>query len=229
MLDSIRFIVRPGLMLGIVAMLSAGSVGADVYKYVDSAGNVYFTDTPLKGNRYRLEWHREARKLVRESEQQAFNGHRRLTLPNAGSNKSLATRRSGYHALVLTNARRYRLSPGLIHAVIRAESAYNPSAVSRAGAQGLMQLMPGTAARYGVSDSLNPVENVRGGAAYLRDLLDLFDQDLRLALAGYNAGEGAVMKHGRQIPPYAETQDYVRKVIAYYRDEQPASMAMTVR
>jgi soluble lytic murein transglycosylase-like protein len=78
-----------------------------------------------------------------------------------------------------------------------------------------MQLMPGTAARYGVKDSFNPVENLRGGAAYLRDLLDLFDQDLRLALAGYNAGENAVIRNGYQIPPYSETQNYVRQVLQH--------------
>ncbi|AFL72933.1 lytic transglycosylase domain-containing protein [Thiocystis violascens] len=225
MLVAIRFVLTAGL----VATMCGEPAWADVYKYVDAAGNVYFTDAPLKGNRYRLEWHREARKLVRESQRNVL-GSRQKSLPQGvSSGKSLPKQRSTYHGLVLANARRYRLSPGLLHAVIRAESAYNPAAVSSAGAQGLMQLMPGTAARYGVSDSFNPVENVRGGAAYLRDLLDMFDQDLRLALAGYNAGEGAVMKHGRQIPPYAETQGYVRKVLQYFRDEQPASIALTVR
>ena len=92
--------------------------------------------------------------------------------------------------------------------------------MSSAGAIGLMQLMPGTAARYKVGDIWEPAANVRGGAAYLRDLLDMFDQDLRLALAGYNAGEGAVMKYGRQIPPYPETQQYVRKVLQFLWDEQ---------
>ncbi len=233
-------IIRAVVTAGFVAMICARSAWADVYKYVDGAGNVYFTDTPLKGNRYQLEWHREAKKLARRSQQQAPSGtSSKKGLPltsfsgslalNKPLNKSLSKRRSNYHGLILANARRYSLSPGLLHAVIRAESAYNASAVSSAGAQGLMQLMPKTAARYGVSDSFNPVENVRGGAAYLRDLLDMFDQDLRLALAGYNAGEGAVMKYGRQIPPYAETQGYVRKVLQYYRAEQPASIAMSVR
>jgi soluble lytic murein transglycosylase-like protein len=222
-------VLRTAWLVGFVAATCAGSSWADVYKYVDGAGNVYFTDTPLKGNRYRLEWHREARKLAYESQQQVFNTNQRLVLPSRPSGQPLAKYRSSYQGVILANARRYRLSPGLLHAVIRAESAYNSSAVSSAGAQGLMQLMPGTAARYGVADSFNPVENVRGGAAYLRDLLDMFDQDLRLALAGYNAGEGAVMKHGRQIPPYAETQDYVRKVLQFYRDEQPVSIVMTAR
>lgn len=221
--------MRALLTIVLVAGICWEAAWADVYKYVDGEGNVYFTDAPLKGKRYKLEWHREARKLVRESQKQVLDTNRNQGLSRTPSSKSLAKRRSSYHGLVLANARRYGLSPGLLHAVIRAESAYNPSAVSSAGAQGLMQLMPNTAARYGVSDSFNPVENVRGGAAYLRFLLDMFDQDLRLALAGYNAGEGAVMKHGRQIPPYAETQGYVRKVLQYYRDEQPASIAMTLR
>ncbi|MBK1693901.1 lytic transglycosylase [Chromatium weissei] len=211
------------MLTGLSAAFWILPADADIYKYVDQTGNVYFTDTPLKGNRYQLEWHREANKLIRDSTPQivSMRSQRQSTRPLSGNQTE---RRASVHNLVLANARRYRLSPGLIHAVIRAESGYNPAAVSPAGAQGLMQLMPGTAARYRVSDSFDPHENVRGGAAYLRDLLNMFDQDLRLALAGYNAGEGAVIKYGRQIPPYAETQDYVRKVLEFFRAEQPASL-----
>jgi soluble lytic murein transglycosylase-like protein len=198
----------------LAAWCVVGAAQADIYKYVDAAGKVYFTDAPMKGSKYRLEWKRESKKLVRENKTQSAACRSTQVAPKAAApiTGSLATRRAAYEKLIAANARRYGLSPALIHAVVRAESAYNPKAVSRAGAQGLMQLMPGTAARYGVSDSFNPVENVRGGAAYLRDLLDMFDWDLELALAGYNAGEGAVIKHGRKIPPYAETQGYVRKV-----------------
>ncbi|MEE9552534.1 MAG: lytic transglycosylase domain-containing protein, partial [Gammaproteobacteria bacterium] len=103
------------------------------------------------------------------------------------------------------------------HAVITAESAYDPRAVSRAGAVGLMQLMPATAKRYGVKNRLNPRENIYGGTRYLRDLLIMFDNNLLLALAAYNAGENAVKNHGNRIPPYKETQTYVRKVINYYK------------
>ncbi len=218
-------------MVGAVATLSLESARADVFKYVDGSGNVYFTDTPLRGNRYQLEWHREARKLMSENSDRSFITARGrfITGKSFAMNKSQSQRRSTYNDLVHTNAQRYGLSPALLHAVIRAESAYNPSATSGAGAQGLMQLMPDTAARYGVRDSFNPVENVRGGAAYLRDLLDMFDQDVKLAIAGYNAGEGAVIKNGRQIPPYAETQNYVRKVLQYYAAERPTSFAMSVR
>lgn len=140
--------------------------------------------------------------------------------PAPSRDSSLTTRRARFERVINAYAQVYGLSPQLLHAVIRTESAYNHEAVSRAGAEGLMQLMPGTAARYGVKDSFNPVENVRGGAAYLRDLLNMFGQDVRLALAGYNAGENAVIRNGNQIPPYAETQNYVRLVLQHLWSEQ---------
>ncbi|WP_295393085.1 lytic transglycosylase domain-containing protein [uncultured Thiodictyon sp.] len=140
--------------------------------------------------------------------------------PASATDQSLAARRARFERVINAYAQVYGLSPQLLHAVIRTESAYNHEAVSRAGAEGLMQLMPGTAARYGVKDSFNPVENVRGGAAYLRDLLNLFGQDLTLALAGYNAGENAVIRNGNQIPPYPETQNYVRQVLQHLAAER---------
>ncbi len=113
-------------------------------------------------------------------------------------------------------ATEFKVEPALVHAVITAESGYNASAVSRAGAQGLMQLMPKTAARYDVSDSFDPEQNIRGGVRYLSDLLKLFGNDYSLAVAAYNAGENAVIKHGRKIPPYRETMAYVPKVLRLY-------------
>jgi hypothetical protein len=113
-------------------------------------------------------------------------------------------------ALVERLAPRHNLDPNLVLAVIRIESAFQPNAVSRANAQGLMQLIPATAKRFGVEDSFDPEDNVQGGMAYLRWLLDRYDGDLELALAGYNAGEKAVDKHNG-VPPYAETRDYLRK------------------
>lgn len=215
------------------AFCVVGAAQADVYKYVDDQGKIHFTDAPLKGTKYRLEWIRESKKLVRESKARSADLNPVKVSPKSAApiSGSLATRRAAYDKLIDANARRYGLSPALVHAVIRAESAYDPKAVSRAGAQGLMQLMPGTAARYGVSDSFNPVENVRGGSAYLRDLLDMFDWELDLALAGYNAGEGAVIKHGRKIPPYAETQGYVRKVRQFLWAERDvrSGVVMSVR
>jgi Transglycosylase SLT domain len=127
--------------------------------------------------------------------------------------------RLAYAALIDQVAGETGVKPELLHAVIRAESAYDPAAISPAGAGGLMQLMPGTADRYGVRDRFDPAQNVRGGARYLRDLLQMFDRNLQLALAGYNAGENAVIQYDRSIPPYAETQQYVKRVLQYYVEE----------
>ena len=108
--------------------------------------------------------------------------------------------------------------PDLVHAVISQESSYNPSAGSPKGAAGLMQLMPATAARFGLTpaERFDPAKNIRAGIRYLKVLSRLFGGDLDLILAGYNAGEGAVLKYGRRIPPYRETQTYVRRVKGYY-------------
>ncbi|MCU0833793.1 MAG: lytic transglycosylase domain-containing protein [Chromatiaceae bacterium] len=183
---------------------------ADVYKYVDADGMIYFSDQPLTGTKYRLEWKRETKRVIEEKPRKVVAAGRRRLAPAPGP---ASARRAHYATLIESTARQFNLHPELLHAVVRTESAYNPSAVSSAGAVGLMQLMPATAARYGVSDIWDPGQNLRGGARYLRDLLNLFEHDLRLALAAYNAGEGAVIRHGRQIPPYPETQSYVRKVL----------------
>jgi soluble lytic murein transglycosylase-like protein len=114
-------------------------------------------------------------------------------------------------------ARATHVPAALIRAVISAESSFNPYALSATGAVGLMQLMPDTAARYGVTNRLDPSQNILGGARYLKDLLRLFGNNMSLTLAAYNAGEGAVMKHGRRIPPYPETVAYVPKVLGYYK------------
>ena len=115
----------------------------------------------------------------------------------------------------------YGLDPNLILAIIQTESNFNPRARSPMNAQGLMQLIPATAARFGVRDTTNPVQNLHGGMAYMRWLLSFFQGDLQLSLAGYNAGERAVEKY-LGVPPYQETQQYIRKVIrAYGRDTHP--------
>ena len=108
------------------------------------------------------------------------------------------------------------VDPLLLYSIMHRESSFRRTAVSPKGARGLMQLMPGTAARFGVSNIFDPRQNIEGGARYVRFLLDLFDGDVRLALAGYNAGEGAVMKYGNRVPPYSETQNYVRTIGGRY-------------
>ena len=113
-------------------------------------------------------------------------------------------------------AREVAMSPQLLHAVIEVESGYQANARSPKGAQGLMQLMPATAERFGVRNAFDPRQNIRGGALYLKWLLEYFRGDLRLALAAYNAGEAAVVKAGYRIPPIAETRDYVPKVLWHF-------------
>jgi soluble lytic murein transglycosylase-like protein len=119
-----------------------------------------------------------------------------------------------YDGLVASAAQRYGLDPALLHGLIQQESGFDPSAASGAGAQGLCQLMPGTAASLGVSDPLDPAQSIDGGARYLKAQLDAFGGDPSLALAAYNAGPGAVHRYGG-VPPYAETQAYVQKVMGY--------------
>jgi len=121
------------------------------------------------------------------------------------------------NSIVALQSRAHDVPASLVHAVIYQESGGDPSAVSSAGAMGLMQLMPGTAAAYGVSNPFNPDENVAGGVAYLQDLLLRYHGDVTLALAAYNAGSGAVAKYGG-VPPYAETRGYVSSVTALYHD-----------
>lgn len=133
----------------------------------------------------------------------------------------IAAAEGDVRVLARATAERYGLDPELVLAVVAVESNFEPRAVSRKGAQGLMQLMPGTAGDLGVTDALDPATNLDGGARYLLALLRLYKGDLRKALAAYNAGPGAVARHGG-VPPYRETQEYVRKVMKQYARRPPA-------
>jgi soluble lytic murein transglycosylase-like protein len=124
--------------------------------------------------------------------------------------------KSKFKDLIAQAAARHQVDERLVHAVIQTESAYNSTAVSSAGAVGLMQLMPETARRFGVMDRNDPDQNVDGGTRYLKHLIKMFEPNLDLAVAAYNAGENAVIKYNNSIPPYPETQNYVRQVLALY-------------
>jgi soluble lytic murein transglycosylase-like protein len=170
-----------------------------IYKFVDNSGVIHFSDAP-NDNRFRLVY-----------EGSLFDGE-----ASRKRGLGLHRRHGEYRDLIQDAANRFQLDAALLHAVIHTESAYNPYAVSPKGATGLMQLMAGTAKRYGVKDRTDPRDNIEGGARYLRDLLVLFKNDKRLALAGYNAGENAVIRHGNNIPPYRETRHYVDRVLSLY-------------
>jgi len=189
------FILKPLKILPWLLICSV--VEADIFKYVDPNGHVYYTDNAAAGSGYRL--------IIR-------------TRPKtyAKDLKSMSGNKLKYGELIAKAAERHQVDPKLLHAVIQAESAYNANAVSSAGAVGLMQLMPDTARRYGVSDRGDAEQNIDAGTRYLKDLLAMFNADLKLAVAGYNAGEGAVIKYNRTVPPYPETQNYVQQVLSLY-------------
>lgn len=202
----------------LMAFIFSGSVLADVYKYTSPDGKVHYTDTPPNKKYKRII---RTKVVVRVRNK----GSRFSNLGNLGNFKKgnykisryAKLNKKKYSPLVAAAAKKYNVSEKLVHAVILAESAYNPNAVSSAGAVGLMQLMPATAKRYGVTNRNDPKQSINGGTRYLKFLLKTFNSNLSLAVAGYNAGEGAVMKYNNSIPPYKETRNYVKKVLSFYK------------
>ena len=198
--------------LPLLAALAAAPAGADIYGYVDERGVAHLSNVPLD-QRYYL--------FKKEPRQQSFPGSSLVIIdvgraaPRRTTNVNPAHRKQ-YAPLVSTVAKETGLEPALLHAVITVESGYNPRALSVKGASGLMQLMPETARRYQVTDIWDPRQNLSAGARYLRDLLAMFNNNLGLALAAYNAGENAVIQHGNRIPPYPETRSYVPRVMQHY-------------
>jgi soluble lytic murein transglycosylase len=177
------------LLMSLTVVISPAD--ADIYRYVDAAGRVHFTDTPTHGR---------------------YDMYMKEGAPTKASNRS-------YLDIIRRHASSYQLEEALVKAVIKVESDYQPRIVSRKGAQGLMQLIPETAKDLKVSNPFDPSENIRGGSEYLRMMLDLFNDDVELALAAYNSGPSTVKRYGG-IPPYDETQRYVKKVkryLDYYR------------
>jgi soluble lytic murein transglycosylase-like protein len=204
------FMMRSRVLLLFLAALATPCAADGLYGYVDQNGVAHWSNLPLEG--YIL-----FRKDPPAAPEAAAAGAQTNLAASDGTRLPAAALRKRYSDLVARVAREQQVDAALLHAIVTVESGYNERARSPKGASGLMQLMPGTAQRYGVIDIWNPLENLRGGARYLRDLLALFKDNLNLALAAYNAGEGAVIGSGYQIPPYPETRSYVPRVLQHYQ------------
>jgi soluble lytic murein transglycosylase-like protein len=184
-------LTRAFFLTALAALLTPGVADAQIYAWRDATGTLVLSDRKL-----------DAPTRVYEV----------VGAPSYRSTKPVSGRASEYEPLVREYAAKQSLRPELVRAVIQVESGYNPRATSPKGAMGLMQLMPQTARELGVTNAYDPAQNIRGGTRYLRMLLDKYRGNEELALAAYNAGSGAVDKYGKTVPPYRETQDYVKKV-----------------
>jgi soluble lytic murein transglycosylase-like protein len=193
-------LVRPALFFAMILSAAAAQAHTKIYTFVDADGVRHFTDMPDNG-RYKL--------LILSPQDRTESGDRYDSM--------LLAKATQYDSIIETAAVSEKVEPDLLRAVIVVESGFNSHAVSKRGAVGLMQLMPATATRYGVANRYDTNQNVHGGARYLKFLINRFGQDVSLALAAYNAGEDAVDRNGGQIPPFAETQAYVPRVLKIYR------------
>jgi soluble lytic murein transglycosylase-like protein len=201
------------IVLFLIGVGATNHVLADVFAFEDESGTVTLTNQP-NDSRYTL---------ILESPKVSAPALVVITNPLPPSASSIP-----FRALVDEVAHTNNVEAALLHAVIATESNYITRAVSRKGAVGLMQLMPATAKRYGVKDVYDPVQNVQGGTRYLKDLLKLFDNNVRLTLAAYNAGETAVARFGNKVPPYPETREYVNKVMGLYNQYRVNSIQLTL-
>jgi soluble lytic murein transglycosylase-like protein len=193
-------VLKSTFLIAALLAASAAAAHSQIYTYVDADGLRHYTDVP-DNNRYRL--------LILSPRDRTASGDRydAMLLAKAGR----------YDSIIEKAATAASVEPNLLRAVIVVESGFNSHAVSKRGAMGLMQLMPATATRFGVSNPYDPLQNVHAGARYLKFLIDRFGQDVRLALAAYNAGEDAVDRNGGQIPPFSETVAYVPRVLKIYQ------------
>jgi len=191
---------QSALLLAVFASICGVDCRADVFSYTDAQGVVHFSNVPADG-RYRL--------LI--ASPVTPGADRR-----AAQFKNWLLKSATYDSLIENAAFVNTVNPALIRALIVVESGFNPRAVSKRGAIGLMQLRPETARRYGVSDIYDPAQNIRAGTRYLSDLMTLYDSDTELALAAYNAGEAAVARYGGHVPPFKETLEYVPSVLKIY-------------
>ena len=203
--------MKTPLLCALAVLVATPAIAQDVYRYEEKDGTIIYTNVPPSGSAKA-----KATKL-----KGSFKPAQRPTqaaVPRARS-------KSAYDEAINEAASRYNIPPALVRAIMHAESAFDPQALSHKGASGLMQLMPATAEDMYVKDIFEPRENIEGGVRYLRVLANQYNGDMVKMIAAYNAGPKAVEKYGGAIPPYAETQAYVRKVLALYyqykaQDEQ---------
>ncbi len=214
-----------GLVVALIVTVAGmtGDARAEIYRWVDAQGVVHLTDSPADRRFAKYEptasgTGKGITLITRRSSTLGLLGPREQRY----SLGALSLQRPGdraepraYDALIRRTARRYGVPPALVKAVVKTESNFQRHAVSRAGAQGLMQLMPSTATDLGIQDPFSPEQNIHGGTRYLRAMIDRFEGDWKHALAAYNAGPSAVDQYGG-IPPYRETREYVERVLHYY-------------
>jgi soluble lytic murein transglycosylase-like protein len=202
-----RMLIRLAVAVAL-SLAAALPAHAQIYTWRDAKGNLVLSDRPRDGT-------------VVET----------FAVPKAESlrvTRFVAPNRAGlYEDLIVEQARLNGVRPSLVRAVVQVESGFNPSAISPKGALGLMQLMPATARQFDVGNPFNPIENVRAGVAYLKELLVRYQNKEDLALAAYNAGPGAVDRHGQSIPPYRETRSYVSRISQMAVDPLPVGPPVT--
>lgn len=205
------------LEIVLVFVLGMTPAFADVYRYVDASGTIHFSDHPKEISYQKVFSDPKPVDSVQPvTETDVAPAKKTVSAPKEVASKPVRSKKGdALDRMIETEARNYGMEPALVKAVVHAESSFDARAVSSAGAMGLMQLMPKTGEEFGLRDPFNPRENVRVGTRYLRNLLKVFNNNLPLALAAYNAGINKVMKYGG-IPPYRETERYVRKVLKFY-------------
>lgn len=204
------------LFSGLLCLPLSGTAGT-IYKFRDANGNILFTNVVSPQNKPKGEDFYRYTRLEKVTWYKDTNVHRYSNwgADEASVRPSFSKNRNAFDDIILSAATTFGIDRGLVKAVIHTESGFNPQAISKPGAQGLMQLMPATAAQYDVGNAFDPAENIHAGTRHLSYLIKRYNNNLELALAAYNAGEGNVKKYNG-IPPFAETQDYVQRVMSRY-------------
>ena len=232
--------------IGLLTISSAAQTRSRVYDNFDTSDGVTVFTNPTISQTPAVKTKKTKnsdKKLVQKTSQTTMNvqdglgaksnfsnvGYTKMTMSSGAAMRGFTTGDLVVDSYILDSCKRYGIDPLLIYSQMSQESSFKLKATSYKGASGLMQLMPGTARRFGVTNIYDPKQNIEGGVKYMRWLLDQFGGDVALALAGYNAGEGAVWKYGNRIPPYNETQEYVRRITTRYNSITNPNFIRTVK